>query len=141
MCSKWEGWLSPVEGTRLESEKAGFSEVCKILRIVSNVAPLNDLRAIALFKSFRCFAGVFTKIGADRRNGPYKLSPQSEALNSLVECLIVQRLMGFFYGFLDGILMISIASRMEQPPALADEYCFAWKRRTNRTNNLLSTTA
>jgi len=30
-----EGWLSPVEGTRLESEKAGFSEVCKILQIVS----------------------------------------------------------------------------------------------------------
>jgi hypothetical protein len=25
--SKQEGWLSPVEGTRLESEKAGFSEV------------------------------------------------------------------------------------------------------------------
>jgi hypothetical protein len=51
-----EGWLSPVEGTRLESEKARFSEVCKILPIVSKVAPLNDLRAISLFKSFRCFA-------------------------------------------------------------------------------------
>ena len=51
-----EGWLSPVEGTRLESEKAGFSEVCKIWRIVSKVAPVNDLRAFELFKLFRRFA-------------------------------------------------------------------------------------
>jgi hypothetical protein len=88
-----EGWLSSVEGTRLESEKAGFSDVCTILRIVSGVAPVNDLRAIELFKSFRRFAPVFTKIGADRRNGPYKCSPQSVALDSLAECLIVQRKM------------------------------------------------
>jgi hypothetical protein len=93
MCSRWEGWLSPVEGTRLESEKAGFSEVCTILRIVSGVAPVNDLRAIEFFKSFRRFGPVFTKIGADRRNGSYKCSPQSEALDSLAECLIVQRKM------------------------------------------------
>src|SRR6476620_5456221 len=78
-----EGWLSPVEGTRLESEKAGFSEVCKILQIVSKVAPVNDLRAFKLFKLFRRFARVFTKIGADRRNGPCKFSPQFVALDSL----------------------------------------------------------
>jgi hypothetical protein len=41
---------------QFESEKAGFSEVCTILRIVSEVAPVNDLRAIELFKSFRRFA-------------------------------------------------------------------------------------
>ena len=52
-----EGWLSPVEGTRLESEKAGFSEVCKILRIVSKVAPVNDLRAFEQIVSPFC-AGI-----------------------------------------------------------------------------------
>ena len=63
-----EGWLSPVEGTRLESEKAGFSELFKILHIISEVAPIDDLRAIPLFRSFRRFAGVFTKSDGDRRN-------------------------------------------------------------------------
>ena len=43
-----------------------------VLRIVSKVAPVNDLRAFELFKLFRRFARVFTKIGADRRNGPCK---------------------------------------------------------------------
>ena len=99
-----EGWLSPVEGTRLESEKAGFSEVCKILQIVSKVAPVNDLRAFKLFKLFRRFARVFTKIGADRRNGPCKFSPQFVALDSLPSAQSLQRLFGSFYRFLDGLL-------------------------------------
>jgi hypothetical protein len=102
------------------STNGGSSSNCAHC-IVSEVAPVNALRAIELFKSFRRFARVFTKIGADRKNGPYKCSPQSEALDSLAECLIVQRLIGFFYGFLDGILMTSISSRMEHNPALADE--------------------
>jgi hypothetical protein len=99
-----EGWLSPVEGTRLESETAGFSEVCKILRIVSKVAPVNDLRAFELFKLFRRFARVFTKIGADRRNGPCKFSPQFVALDCLPSAYWLQRLIASFYRFVDGFL-------------------------------------
>jgi hypothetical protein len=65
-----EGWLSPVEGTRLESEKAGFSEVCKILQIVSKVAPVNDLRA---------FKRLFGWAGADTT----AITPQKESRGAL----------------------------------------------------------
>ena len=59
----------------------------------------------------------------------------------LAECLIVAAINWIRYGFLDGLLKISIASRMEQPPALAGEYCVVWKRTANRMIKLLSTTA
>jgi hypothetical protein len=61
--------------------------------------------------------------------GAYKFSPQFVALDSLAECLIVAAINWIRYGFSDGLLKISIASRMEQPPALAGEYCAYGKER------------
>jgi hypothetical protein len=68
-----EGWLSPVEGTRLESEKASSSEVCKVLHILAKLAPSKSLAADLAFQivflfCVNCSCGLVLTVETDRIN-------------------------------------------------------------------------